>query len=624
MKPAPAPSYGTTREAETPPASSAPQSYIRDLAPKRAPAVTIPPLLVPNIPDADAGKAAYHIVAALVRAGVDCFFGIPGGPVSPIFDAILNTPGAQLVESRHETGAAFEAAGYYRASGRIPAVVATAGPGATNVVTGIASAYFEHVPLLLICGDVPWATGGGRLLQSCGPEGLDLEHMFASITRAAVRVAHARSAATQALAALDAANDADRPGPALLIVPLDRGAAATPATRTERAPVVRTAVPSPEVVLETCELLAHAQRPLLVLGAGCRPYAEPLRRLLDAFDIPFVTTPRAKGLVSELHPRSLRHGGLAASYWARRYTAAGVDAALVLGTDLDDCSIGPTRYIREGGKLVHVDRDPNVFHRNLPAHIGVVADVGAFIEAMFDAVFEHGLYNGRTTSLVRELRTSGSAFEVENFACDDAPLLRPHRAVADLERSAGPDARFVTDIGEHMLFALHYLTARGPNTFDIQLGFGSMGSGICSAIGLALGDQGRRVVCICGDGGMQMAGMEALVAQSHKLPIVFAIFNDARYNMVYHGYRFVYGREAPWETPFIDFALWARSMGIASLRVNHPGELTAARLDRLMEGGGPLVLDIRIDRDVRLTGAGRNEALQHMSLNHGLNDGVSE
>jgi acetolactate synthase-1/2/3 large subunit len=590
---------------ERTPEPSSHTSYVRELAPKPS------PVAAPG----ETRQASRHVVAALVAAGVDTFFGIPGGPVSPIFDAILNTPGASLVESRHETAAAFEAAGFFRATGRVPAVVVTAGPGATNSVTGIASAYLERVPMVFICGDVAWAAGGGRLLQACGTEGLDLERMFGSITVGAVRVAHARSAATQALAALDIAVDAARPGPALLVVPIDLGAAPAAATRTERAQVTRSAYPERGVVEETCELLANAERPLIVIGAGCRPFARELRRLLDFFDVPFMTTPRAKGIVSELHPRSLRNGGLAASHWARRYTAAGVDAALVLGTDLDDCSIGPTRYIAEGGRLVHVDLDATVFQRNLPAHMGVVADVGEFIHAMYDVVASQGMRNGRATSIVRELKATVSPFENPNFAEDDAPSLRPHRAVADLQRAAGPDARFVTDIGEHMLFGLHYLTAQNPEDFTIQLGLGSMGSGICTAIGLALGDRSRRVVCICGDGGMQMVGMELLVAARERLPIVFAVFNDARYNMVYHGYRQVFGREAAWDSPWIDFSMWAKSMGVAGLRINRPGELTPARLERLMAPGAPLVLDIRIDASVRLTGAGRNEALQQMSLN---------
>jgi acetolactate synthase-1/2/3 large subunit len=572
---------------------------------------------LPHEPPDTLAPAAHRVVAALVDAGVDTFFGVPGGPVSPVFEAILATPGARLVESRHESAAAFEAAGFHRASGRVAAVVATAGPGATNAVTGIASAHFERVPMVFICGDVAWATGGQRLLQSGGPEGLDLEHMFASITRAAIRVGHARSAATQALAALDHATDPTDPGPALLVVPMDRGAAAAVATRTERSRTSRSerhAAPRVALVEEIGQLLAAAARPLVVVGAGCRPHAAAVRRMLDVFDIPFVTTPRAKGLIAESHPRSLRHGGLAASYWARAYTGRGVDVALVLGSDLDDCSVGPTPYVAANGKLIHVDHDARVFHRNLPAHIGVVADVRAFVEALVDVVERRGLHHGNATSLVRNVREARSPFERPDYDSDDAPTLRPHRAIADLERAAGADARFVTDIGEHMLFALHYLTARGPDAFSIQLGFGSMGSGICSAIGLALGDPSRRVVCVCGDGGMQMAGMEALVAVRERLPVVFAVFNDARYNMVFHGHRFVFGREAGWDSPVVDFAAWARSMGIPAARINHPGELTGKRLDALAGGGGPVILDLRIDRDVRLTGAGRNEALQHMSV----------
>jgi acetolactate synthase-1/2/3 large subunit len=578
-------------------------SYIRELAK--------PP--VSTVRGGGSAEAAAHLIAALVDAGADTFFGVPGGPVAPVFNAVLQTPNARLIESRHETAAAFEAAGFYRATGRVPVVLVTAGPGITNAVTGLASAYFERTPMVVICGDVAWATDGQRMIQNCGPEGLDVEHMFASVTRATIRVTHPRSAATQALAALDAATDPVRRGPALLVVPIQHGTLHAVATRTERAAVERRSTPPLEVVAETCELLAAARRPLIVLGAGCRPYTDKLRRLLDAFDIPFVTTPRAKGVVSELHPRSLRNGGLAASYWARRYTAAGVDAALVLGTDLDDCSIGSTPYIAPDGKLVHVDTDSNVFHRNLPAHIGVVAELGEFIDAMCGYVADRAIRNGGTTSLVRDLKAHVSPFEIAGFADDAAPTLRPHRAIADLENAAGPGARFVTDIGEHMLFALHYLTARGPDSFDIQLGLGSMGSGICSAIGLAMGDPSRRVVCVCGDGGMQMAGMEALVAVREKLPVVFAVFNDARYNMVYHGFRALCRREAQWDSPRIDFTLWARSMGIPGIRINHPGELTAARLELLSTRKLPIVLDMRIDPNVRLTGAGRVERLQHMS-----------
>src|SRR6478735_1174868 len=541
---------------------SAPQSYIAELNPNRsrrpretrearAPhepqsgKVVVAPVVEPE------ASAAQRLVRALVAAGVETFFGIPGGPVSPVFDAILHTEGARLIESRHETSAVFAAADYYRASGRVPAVVVTAGPGATNAVTGVVSAHLERVPLLVICGDVAWAAEGGRLLQDSGPEGIAIEKMLAHVTRATVRVTQAKAATAQGLAALNAAKNPANPGPALLVLPIQLGRASAPLSLVEAPPTQFTARASADVVQQTGDWLAAAERPLLVIGAGCRAYASTIRNLVDAFNIPFVTTPQAKGLVSELHPRSLRHGGLAASLWAREYTGRGVDVALVLGTDLDDCSIGPTRFIAEGGRLVHVDLNAAVIGRNLPTALGVVADLGAFAEDLRALVVSEGLRHGKSATRLRELR-QGPPCEQGNFATDSSPRITPQRAIADLQAAVPENTAFITDIGEHMLFALHYLTARSPESFTIHLGLGSMGSGIAGAIGLALADPERPVVCIAGDGGMHMAGMEALLAVRERLPILFVVFNDGRYNMVHHGMRQIFGDASGYDMPPVD------------------------------------------------------------------------
>jgi acetolactate synthase-1/2/3 large subunit len=516
------------------------------------------------------------------------------------------------VESRHETSAAFAACGYWRASGRIPALLVTAGPGATNAVTGIASAHLERVPMIVVCGDVAWAAGGGRLLQDSGPDGIGVEQMLAKFVRATIRVVNPRSAATQGLAALVAASDPARPGPALLVLPMHTGTASVDTHRVARGVVARFVSPPAIAVLEIARALRDAARPLIVLGAGCRSAAARVRRLVDVLDVPFVTTPQAKGLVGERHPRSLRHGGLGASMWARRYTSAGVDVALVLGTDLDDCSVGETPYVAPGGRLFHVDLDATVFQRNFATELSVVADVGAFADALVECAASRGLQNRRARALVREVHAT-TPFDDPHFAEDDCEIISPPRAIADLERAAGSRTRFVTDIGEHMLFALHYLTACDPDAFHIHLSLGSMGSGIAGAVGLALGDRSRTIVCVCGDGGMQMVGMEALVAVRERLPVVFAVFNDARYNMVFHGYRQLFSREAAWDSPWIDFVGWAESIGMPGVRVRRPGEIDARLFARIAARGGPALLDIRIDRDVRFRGAGRNEGLLRMS-----------
>ncbi len=567
---------------------------------------------------ANVGQTARAVIEALVTAGVDTFFGIPGGPAAPLFEALDQVVGARLIESRQETAAVFEAIGYFRATGRVPAVMVTAGPGATQAVTGIVNASLARVPMIVISGDVSWSAAGGRMLQDSGPEGIAIEEMLAKATRMQVRVARPESAVSQTLAALDAAIGAD--GPALVVIPVHHAAALGGSLRMVRSqrPPARFEIDA-ESVRETCEILSSAERPLIVIGSGCRNPAASIRQHVDALDVPFVTTPAAKGIVSEEHPRSLRHGGLAASQWARAYINEGIDGCLVLGSDLDDVSIGPTRYIAEGGRLVHVDLDARVFQRNLPTELGVVADVETFSQELRSLWTQNGYRNGKSAAVVRLLKQRIPAFDVPDFRSDEKDQIAPHRAIADLERAV-PGAMFVSDIGEHMLFALHYLTAKGPDAFHIQLALGSMGSGIASSIGLAVGGPNRRLVCICGDGGMQMFGMEALVAVRERLPIVFAVFNDGRYNMVHHGMKQLYGRARDWSAPEVDFAKWGDAIGMATMRVDNPGQIDEASIDALLASGGPVLLDIRIDRELRIKGAGRVEALQQMSAH---NDGGS-
>jgi acetolactate synthase-1/2/3 large subunit len=426
-------------------------------------------------------------------------------------------------------------------------------------------------------------------------------------------IAHPRAAVSQTLAALTAAVSYPVRGPVLLVVPLDHAMAACP----DVTVAVSAAAPArraPEgSVNSTVQMLARATRPLVVIGAGCREHSASVRHLVGTLKVPFVTTPRAKGLVSELHPYALRNGGLAASIWARNYTARPVDVALALGTDLDDSSIGPTPYLGKGGQLIHVDVNAAVFNRNLPTELGVQADVGEFARDLARAWVPSDQHAHRTQQLVDEVRKQ-SAFDAPDYADDIRWPVAPHRIVADLQAAAGPGARFITDIGEHMMFALHYLVAQGPDDFHIQLNLGSMGSGIAGATGLALADPSRRVVCICGDGGMQMAGMEVLTSVQERLPIVYAVFNDGRYNMVHHGMKQIFGEAAPHAAPWVDFAAWASALGVPAATITHAGEITESLLDELLREHKPAVLDIRVDRDVRIRGGGRVEALQHMSM----------
>ncbi len=553
-------------------------------------------------------SAARRLVKALVDAGCDTFFGIPGGPVSPVFEAIRVTAGARLVESRHETAAAFEAAGFYRVSGRVPVVVVTAGPGATNVVTGVASAYMERIPMLLIVGDVAWAASGGRLAQDSGPEGLDIEAILSPVTRARVRASASRSVVPQAMAALEVAVNPAARGPALFVLPLDCavGECHEIDMTVDTSPRGSGRPPADRDVERGLDGLRSAAHPLVVVGAGCRHRIAEVTRLVDKLGVPFVTTPSAKGLVSELHPMSLRNGGIAASVWAQKYTEQPVDVCLALGTDLDDSSVGPTRYCGAGETLIHVDTDARVFGRNVPTRLGVVADVGAFASSAVERIETMAMPDRSMT--LREIKRVSP---YNGFTALGGHHAHPAEVVLALQ-SAFPGARFVTDIGEHMMFALHYLTTLGPNEFQIQLNLGSMGSGIASAVGVALADPSRRVVCIAGDGGMQMHGMEALVAIRQRLPILFVVFNDGRYNMVHHGMKQLFGAASACDTHPVDFEAWATSIGLRSQTISKASEIGGGLVEEHLPMDGPALLDVRVDPAVHMSGGGRIAALQRM------------
>jgi acetolactate synthase-1/2/3 large subunit len=555
------------------------------------------------------------MINALVHAGVDTYFGVPGGPVMPVFDAIVRASNATLIEPRHETNGTFEAMGFNRASGRVPAVVVTAGPGATNVITGITAAHFERVPMILVVGDVAAQSTGRRLLQDVGAEGVGIESMLTNVARCVLRVHHPASAAAVALEAFAKATDPRDPGPAVIVIPIDHAGSkcAVPAQYT--APVsesILDVAPPAQLLATLASFLQVARRPLVVVGAGCRDGRRTVQSLIEAMHTPFVTTPQAKGFIPETHPLSLRTAGMASSYWARRYCAEGPDFTLALGTDLDDVSTGGTPIVGAGGTLVHVTLDGAAIGRNFETAHGLSCDVVTFARAFQEAVESTG--GSPVGEALAAATRAESPFDVASFATDARSPIAPHRVIADLERAAGPDATFVTDIGEHMLFALHYLTIDERRRFVIHLGLGSMASGIASTIGQALADDTRRLVCICGDGGMQMAGTEILVALKHRLPVVFAVFNDARYNMVYHGYRMTFGREAPWDAPPIDFVQWAHSLGVKAARIRAPGEITSELLDELCANRMPAVLDIRHDPNIRIRGDGRIEALRQMSM----------
>lgn len=555
-------------------------------------------------------SVAKFVIEYLLSKGIDTFFAIPGGPIAPLFDGIYRTPGVTLIESKHETEALFEAIGYYKSTGKVPGVIVTAGPGITNSLTGIASAKALRVPVLVFCGDTAWEKYDHIMLQSGGPEGIDIDKTFAPHTDMIVRHRDPEHLVQEIANLL---NNRSWQAPSISILPLH-----LTSVQIEK-PEINDLVFGPEdegplnhnVLTMVSTLLHGARHPLVVVGYGAHFSSREVLEFIDNVQVPFVTTPQSKGIMSETHPLSLRNAGMGASQWARKYLQEPPDVTIVLGTDLDDCAVGTTQIIGPETKLIHVDINNRVFNRKFKTEFAFHSSIRVFVRDWMQLGYEP-----RIEFNLDEIK-SQSAFDVPDFRTDKNLVIAPHRLLADIEASCPSGVRFVTDIGEHMLFALHYLTIKDGNQFSIDLGLGSMGSGIGQAIGMCLGDR-KPTVCIVGDGCFQMYGMEILTAIKHKLPIAFVIFNDARYNMVSNGFKCMFNIDtSPGQTDFIDFVKVAEGMGAKGFRIEKPGEIDCMTMNAIFEYGSPVIIDARIDKEVHIKGAGRIEVLKHMGENDG-------
>lgn len=517
---------------------------------------------------------AHAIVDALAAHGVDTLFGVPGGAISALYDACLDRPALRLITTRHETAAVFAAIGHARITGRPAVVVVTSGPGFTNAVTGLAAAYLERTPVLLIAGDVAAGSAGRFALQD--GEELGVLSLARPITRFCARID--RPSAAQSLVVRALAEAAL--GPAVLTLPLD----------VSRAAVSPRRIVHEDGYAEVARLLRAARSPLVVLGAGAR-HCPAVVSLAERTGAMVAVTAHAKGAFPERHHHYLGVLGFGGHASASRY-AASADATLVLGSRLGDLATnGWTCGLRS---VVQVDRDPAVLGRNCELVLGIVADSAVAADAI--AAHTSGAVAPR-----------GAALTVDEP--DGASPLEPGCVLAALQRALPPSAIFTVDIGEHAAFAVHHLRVDSADRFHLNAGLGSMGSGLCSAIGIKLARPEVPVVAIVGDGGFAMHAGELLTCVEAGIGVVFVVFNDGCYRMCDLGFDAVYGRR-PRGLPstMVDLAAVATAMGAVGVRVERESDLPELVMTRR-----PVVLDVRIDARQQLSLGTRTASIKHFA-----------
>jgi acetolactate synthase-1/2/3 large subunit len=546
------------------------------------------------------------MLQAFARRGVRVAFGIPGGFISPLFDALSDIGEIELVTTRHESMAAFCAVGHAIATGEPALVLTTSGPGITNAITGIAGATVESIPLIAVGGEIATTASTRGSIQETTQNGLDAVAMLRTATRWSARVDGAALVSGAAERAYEVAKG-PAAGAVFLSLPLDLSNAAAGSLRpmawAEPAAPTR---PDPRVCTELASRLQRARRPLIVAGNGARGATSELRSLARRLSIPVVTTPHGKGVFPESDPLHLGLIGLGGHTSAISYVMSRPDVICVVGSRLGDLPTdGWVLPLAGTDATIQIDRDRLLIGRNYPVTLGIVADAASALRETLDRI---------PADFSPPARGSG----IERYrladATSDAVPLKPARVLASLQE-AFPDAFWFTDQGEHCAFALHYLSIDRPERFRSLLGWASMGSGFGAAIGFQHARPGERVVCICGDGGFLMHAGEILTCVEKGIGLVLVVFNDGRLNMVHHGFQAVFGRR-PDALPstVADIAGISRALGAKGIKIDSPADLTVDRLRSFAEDGGPVVLDVRIDPDFALSVGSRSASLRHAAF----------
>ena len=525
------------------------------------------------------------IVKTLIEQGCDTVFGYPGGQILNVYDSLYTHQNEiNHILTAHEQGAAHAADGYARATGKVGVVISTSGPGATNLVTGIATACLDSVPIVAICGNVPTTQIGTDSFQE-----IDITGVTLPITKHNYFVGRVEELADTIREAFALAASG-RPGPVLIDVPKDVQIACCDY---EPQPPAKPEPPkaAKEIrIKEAANYINAARRPYIYFGGGMITAGaqEEMLRLADMIDAPIGCSLMGITGIPTDHPRFLGMQGMHGHY-ASSMAMHHADLIISLGVRFNDRVTGNRHKFATGAKIVHIDVDGSELSKTVNAVCGLRGDVKPTLDALLPLI---------TAGEKPEWRAEVDGFRAgEDEYLDHRAGMTPRNAILTLNRHLGENTAVCTDVGQHQMWAAQNLSFRTPRRFISSGGLGTMGFGFGAAIGAAFGTRERSVL-VTGDGSFGMCLQELATAVTYNVPIVILILNNG-----------VLGMVRQWQTLFFnkhysntvlnrktDFPAFARSFGADGETVTTPEELDAA-LTRAFAAEGPYIVDCRIDKD---------------------------
>jgi acetolactate synthase-1/2/3 large subunit len=546
-------------------------------------------------------KGAHIIWSCLVEQGVDTVFGYPGGAILPAYDALLDHP-IRHVLVRHEQGATHMADGYARASGKVGVALATSGPGATNLVTGIANAMMDSIPIVCITGQVAETLMGSDAFQETDITGITL-----TITKHNFLVTKAKDIAPTIRKAFQIAASG-RPGPVLVDItknaqqeeaeyePIARSEGDGSSRRqpaTAKAAALQTSMI--QISLEQAnELLQQSKKPVILAGHGILKSGacDEVLRFAELAHVPVGMTLLGIGSLPAHHPLNLGMMGMHGEHWVNEAIQE-ADLLLAFGMRFDDRVTGKLASYAPHAKKIHIDIDPSELHKNVRADVAIAGDLRTVLQAWLPTM--SGKRHDAWLARIGQLAGGATVRDIAELP-DNGKLCAAH-VIHDIWKATAGRAIVVTDVGQHQMWAAQYYKCEEPGTFITSGGLGTMGFGVPAAMGVKLARPDREVWAIVGDGGFQMTQAELQTMVQENIKVNVAIINNGYLGMVRQWQEFFHQRRysaTPLSSP--DYVKLADAHGLSGIRVTRRADMADA-LRHARAAAGAVIMDFRVDQE---------------------------
>jgi len=537
-------------------------------------------------------KGSEIICESLLREGVDVIFGHPGGAILPFYDALWGYPQLRHVLVRHEQSASHAADGYSRVTGKVGVCVATSGPGATNLVTGLMGAKADSVPMVAITGQVARTALGSEAFQEC-----DICSIASVCTKRTYLVMSAADLAPTIREAFNVAQEG-RPGPVLIDVPRDVQLEVAEFEYPEIPEFAREPL-SDETqasLARAAQLINEAERPVLIAGHGVlASHAwDELMELAEATGIPVINTLLGLSSFPRNHPLSLGMLGMHGMYWSN-IVVDQADVVVGLGMRFDDRVTGRASTFAPHARIIHLDIEPSQVGRNVPVEVPLVGDAKVVMRALIPLVKR--VDRPQWMSYIEELKR-----DHPSLAIPKTDSLLAQHVLSEMNEliQENPDTVVVTGVGQHQMWAAQFLFFNGFNTFVSSGGLGAMGFELPAAMGAQVGQPGSPVWSIAGDGGIQMTSQELATVAQENLPVKIALINNGYLGMVRQWQEMFFEnhlKEVPIPGP--EFVKLSEAYGIPAMRVTHQEDVMPA-LRKAQAHEGPYLIEFVVDHSVNL------------------------